>query len=176
MTTIRKGQAPAPNTRTKFHERFMQSFYDPAFAPEGEAIARLEQVAWEAYQEGRKAPRARPAGAGYADATYELSDEWRETSHRLKAAQQAWGEKATRSRVLLVCGSPRNDGTCPGEMSKTYRMTKIARDVLKAADIEADVLDLSLVTSEYDLHIHPCKGCVSSAMPLCHWPCSCYPN
>ena len=24
--------------------------------------------------------------------------------------------------------------------------------------------------------IHPCKACVSTAMPLCHWPCSCYPN
>jgi len=24
--------------------------------------------------------------------------------------------------------------------------------------------------------IHPCKGCVATAMPLCHWPCSCYPN
>jgi len=22
----------------------------------------------------------------------------------------------------------------------------------------------------------PRKGCVSTAMPLCHWPCSCYPN
>ena len=42
--------------------------------------------------------------------------------------------------------------------------------------MEADVLDLSLVTSEYGRKIHPCKGCVSSAMPLCHWPCSCYPN
>src|SRR5206468_2353987 len=21
-----------------------------------------------------------------------------------------------------------------------------------------------------------CKSCVSTAMPLCHWPCSCYPN
>ena len=38
------------------------------------------------------------------------------------------------------------------------------------------MLDLSLVTSEYGRNIHPCKGCVSSAMPLCHWPCSCYPN
>jgi multimeric flavodoxin WrbA len=26
------------------------------------------------------------------------------------------------------------------------------------------------------MQIHPCKGCVSTAMPLCHWPCSCYPN
>jgi multimeric flavodoxin WrbA len=38
------------------------------------------------------------------------------------------------------------------------------------------VLDLSLVTSEYGRTIQACKGCVSSAMPLCHWPCSCYPN
>jgi multimeric flavodoxin WrbA len=38
------------------------------------------------------------------------------------------------------------------------------------------VLDLSLLNSDYDRHIHPCKGCASTAMPLCHWPCSCYPN
>jgi multimeric flavodoxin WrbA len=48
--------------------------------------------------------------------------------------------------------------------------------VLEAAKIEVDFLDLSLVTSEYGRKIHPCKGCVSTAMPLCHWPCSCYPN
>ena len=51
-----------------------------------------------------------------------------------------------------------------------------AQEALLAAGIEADVLDLSLLTSSYDLHIHPWKGCVSTAMPLCHWPCSCYPN
>jgi hypothetical protein len=38
------------------------------------------------------------------------------------------------------------------------------------------VLDLSLVTSEYVRNIHPCKGCVCSAMPLSHWPCTFYPN
>ena len=42
--------------------------------------------------------------------------------------------------------------------------------------MEVDVLDLSLLTSSYHLNIHPCKGCVSTAMPLCHWPCSCYPH
>ena len=42
--------------------------------------------------------------------------------------------------------------------------------------MQVDVLDLSRVTSEYGRTIHPCKGCVSTAMPLCHWPCSCYPN
>ena len=38
------------------------------------------------------------------------------------------------------------------------------------------MLDLSLVTSEYGRNIHPCEGCVSSAMLLCYWPCSSYPN
>ena len=51
-----------------------------------------------------------------------------------------------------------------------------ARFVKTAAQFEADVLDLSLLTSEYGKRIFPCKGCVSTAMPLCHWPCSCYPN
>src|ERR1039458_2216469 len=58
------------------------------------------------------------------------------------------------------------------------RMTGInwVSEALTAAMIEVDFLDLSLVTSEYGRTIHPCKGCVSTAMPLCHWPCTCYPN
>jgi len=35
---------------------------------------------------------------------------------------------------------------------------------------------LIVLTSEFGRRIFPCKGCVSTAMPLCHWPCSCYPN
>lgn len=48
--------------------------------------------------------------------------------------------------------------------------------MVERAGLRADVLDLSLVTSEYGRHIQPCKGCVSSAMPQCHWLCGCYPN
>jgi multimeric flavodoxin WrbA len=176
MTSIRKGQAPAMLERAAFHERFLQAFVDPAFRQEDVALARLEQIAWEAYREGRKAPITQKAGPGFADPGYDLSVEWRETRDRLLAAQQRWGEAATASRVLLVCGSSRNDGTCPGEMSKTFRLVQLARQELEAAHIEADVLDLSLLASDYGRHIHPCKGCVSTAMPLCHWPCSCYPN
>ena len=29
---------------------------------------------------------------------------------------------------------------------------------------------ISVFHVEYGRHIHPCKGCVSTAMPLCHWP------
>ena len=176
MSTVRKGQAPAPLARNEFHLRFMQSFYDPAYGAEKEALARLEEIAFDAYTEGRKAPLTQKAGPGFADPDYDLSVEWRATHDKLIAAQQRWNEPGTTSRVLLVCGSSRNDGTCPGEISKTWRMVKLAQEVLEAAAIEVDLLDLSLLTSSYDLHIHPCKGCVSTAMPLCHWPCSCYPN
>ncbi|MFN0182985.1 MAG: flavodoxin family protein [Aquabacterium sp.] len=176
MTKIRTGQAPAPLTRAAFRERFNGRFYDPAFEEEREAIARLEAIAWEAVQEGRKAPITRPAGRGFADPSYQISVQWLETRKRLRAAQTRWSDSATPSRVLLICGSARNDGTCPGEVSKTWRLTEMAQRVVERAGLQADVLDLSLVTSEYGRNIHPCKGCVSSAMPLCHWPCSCYPN
>jgi multimeric flavodoxin WrbA len=55
-------------------------------------------------------------------------------------------------------------------------MAGFAKEVIDAAGFESDYLDLSLLTSDYGRRIHPCKGCVSTAMPLCHWPCSCYPN
>lgn len=176
MIEIRKGQAPAKLGRAEFGIRFRATFIDPAFRAEDQSIARLEEIAWQAYAEGRKAPSTRKAGPGYADPDYELSTEWIATKQRIDAAQRRWADATTPSRVLLICGSVRNDGTCPGEMSKTFRLLGIARQALEQADIEADVLDLSLLTSEYGRNIHPCKGCVSTAMPLCHWPCSCYPN
>ncbi len=176
MIEIRKGQAPGQLKRVEFHDRFMQSFQDPAFGVESDALGRLEDIAWEAYTDSRKSPVTRKAGKGFADPTYEISVEWLEARSRLRKAQAEWGKKTTPSRVLLVNGSPRNDGTCPGENSKTHRMVQLARTQLEKQQIEVEVLDLSLLTSEYGRKIHPCKGCVSTAMPLCHWPCSCYPN
>lgn len=176
MIEIRKGQAPKPLQRAEFGLRFRNSFVDPAFRTEDSSIARLEEIAWQAYSNGRKAPFTQKAGPGHADPDYQLSTEWIATRQRIDQAQSQWADPLTPSRVLLICGSARNDGTCPGEMSKTFRLLGIARETLEQARIETDVLDLSLLTSDYRRTIHPCKGCVSTAMPLCHWPCSCYPN
>ena len=176
MTKIHKGQAPAELSRIQFHDRFTQSFKDPLFAPEEAALSRVEDVAWKAYKDGRKAPVTQKAGKGYADPEYDLSVEWSGTRARLKSAAAKRRNPGTRSRVLLIIGSARNDGTCPGEVSKTFRLTKIARKVFEDARFDVDTLDLSLLTSEYGKRIYPCKGCVATAMPLCHWPCSCYPN
>ena len=176
MIKIYKGQAPEPISRERFSVRFRATFIDPAFRAEDESIARLEELAWDAYSEGRKAPLTQKAGPGYEDPDYDLSTQWVATKQRIDAAQLLWRDPERRSRVLLICGSARNDGSCPGEMSKTFRLLEIARHTLERADMFVDVLDLSLLTSEYGCNIHPCKGCVSTAMPLCHWPCSCYPN
>ncbi len=173
---IRKGQTSGRLDRTEFSVRFRATFIDPAFRSEDESIARLEEIAWQAYTDGRKAPFTQKAGPGYADPDYELSVEWMSTKQRIEEAQRLWNEPSTPSRILLICGSARNDGTCPGEMSKSFRLLGIVRETLEQADIHADVLDLSLITSEYGRNIYPCKGCVSTAMPLCHWPCSCYPH
>ena len=72
MTKIRKGQAPAPLSRIQFHDRFAQSFQDPLFVAEEAALSRVENVAWKAYKDGRKAPVTQKAGKGYADPEYKL--------------------------------------------------------------------------------------------------------
>ncbi|TMG80867.1 MAG: flavodoxin family protein [Betaproteobacteria bacterium] len=176
MPRVRKGQAPGKLSRVVFHERFAQSFKDPWFDPERDALARVEDIAWKAYSESRKAPLTQKAGEGFADPTYELSIEWLETRDRLRAAEDKRNHADTPSRVLVVVGAPRNDGSCPGEISKTFRLAQLCREILERERIEVDLLDLSLLTSDYAKRIYPCKGCVSTAMPLCHWPCSCYPN
>jgi len=175
-STARKGQAPARLTRVEFHARFGDTLKDPAFARDPQALQSVEDTAWDGYAHSRKSPVTRAAGDGFSDPSYPTSVEWLQTRERLIAADAAQRDPQARSRVLVVCASPRNDGTCPGEMSKTYRLARLAIEVLQAAAIDTDLLDLSLVTSDYRRHIHPCKGCVSTAMPLCHWPCSCYPN
>ncbi|GGY73844.1 FMN reductase [Cellvibrio zantedeschiae] len=173
----RTGQAPAKLTRDEFHEEFQKSFIDPRFIAIQKSLEEVEGVAWNNYHEkGHKAPITEKAGAEFYNPEYDLSVEWKETRERLIFAEAKQKNPATQSRVLLICGSARNDGTCPSEVSKTWRLTLLAQEELVKANIEVDILDLSLLTSAYDKHIHPCKGCVSTAMPLCHWPCSCYPN
>jgi hypothetical protein len=128
MTEVRTGQADTPLTRDEFGRRFRQRWVDPAYDGERDAIARLEAIAWLAVDEGRKSPITRPAGAGFADPAYDMSVDWLETHQRLKAAQANWANPGTRSRVLVICGSARNDGTCPGEVSKTWRLSGLVRE------------------------------------------------
>ena len=174
---VRKGMPDVQLGKEEFSRRMRDRFQDPAFASLAPEIEKIIDAAWSGYHESRKSPRTHPAGPGYADPGYELSDEWREASRRIQDAERRQKDPNARARILLINGAARSEHSCPGEMSKTFRLATIAREIFDdAGGLECELLDLSRLISEYGRVIHPCKTCVSTAMPLCHWPCSCYPN
>jgi len=124
---VRKGQGNPKLSREEFGKRFRARFYDPAFDSLNTEIERLENTAWDGYINGRKSPRTRKAGAEFADPSYDLSVEWLEARDAIRSAERAQRDPAGRRKVLLICGSSRTDTTCPGEMSKTFRLTQLAR-------------------------------------------------
>jgi multimeric flavodoxin WrbA len=173
----RRGMPDPDLSREEFRRRYLHRFTDPAFEQLSAQIDDIEAVAWEAYRAGRKAPRTRKAGPGFADPNYDLSIDWVEARAAIAAARQRHDEPAGLPHILIVNGSPRSDRTCPGEISKTWRLAEIARRAIEDAHrCEIEILDLSRLASEYGRNIYPCKACFSTAAALCHWPCSCYPN
>ena len=114
MTTVRKGQAPAKLNRDEFHVVFSRDFYDPAYLAVAQELAAIEEVAWRAYADSHKAPVTVKAGPGFLDPDYDLSIEWKEAHHRLVAAEARQKDPATPTRILLINGAARNDGSCPG--------------------------------------------------------------
>src|SRR6266850_2930965 len=174
---VRKGMPSVQLTKEEFSKRFRERFYDPTFSAVAPEIERVIAVAWKNYIEYHKSPRTRRAGAGFSDPDFSLPLEWLEARRAVLQAERRQKNRKSNSRILLINGSTRSDQTCPGEMSKTFRLTKMAQEVFSAEKgFEVDLLDLSRLTAEYGRVIYPCKACVSTAMPLCHWPCSCYPN
>ena len=173
---IRKGMPPTELTRDDFERRFKSRFVDPAFAPLQTELQAITNAAWDAYADSRKAPHTRKAGPGFTDPDYELSVDWLAAHDAIAEAQRRYDNPAEPSRVLIVNGSSRSEHTCPGEMSKTWRLVELAKHTLIERGLHVDILDLSRTTSEFGRTIHPCKSCVSTSMALCHWPCSCYPN
>jgi hypothetical protein len=130
-----KGSGTEKMSREAFRQRFMARFYDPAFRAEDASLARVEDIAWKAYSEGRKSPLTEKAGQGFADPDYDLSVEWRGASERIKAAQRKQADPSSTSRVLIVNASSRNDYSCPGEMSKSFRLSKLVKTTLESGKL-----------------------------------------
>ncbi|HUF46815.1 MAG TPA: NAD(P)H-dependent oxidoreductase [Vicinamibacterales bacterium] len=173
---VRRLETYVPLTRAAFRERFMQRFYDPAFDSVRDELERVCEQAWDGYTVYRKSPRTQPAGPDFARPEQPLPIEWLATRDRIREAESRYRDASAPSRILLVNGSTRSEHTCPGEISKTRRLVDAARAAIAAEHCDVDVLDVSALADEPHTVIHPCKACVSTAMPLCHWPCSCYPN
>lgn len=175
--SVRRQDEFVPLTREQFRERFFAKFYDPAFDKVSDELEKVFAVAWDGYRVYRKSPRYRPAGPGHADPAYEVAVEWLATRAKIDAAEKRQKDPTSRTRILVVNGSTRSEHTCPGEISKTRRLAQHAQQAIKTLPgHEVDFLDLSTLADEPWKVIHPCKACVSTAQPLCHWPCSCYPN
>jgi len=173
----RTGSPDPTLDETEFRRRFLQPFQDPAFATLAQELQRIADAAWDAYSHYRKSPRTRKAGPGFADPDYDLDVDCIAPKEAIDLARKRHDDPAGPARLLLVSSASRSEHTCPGEMSKTYRLVEIARQVIASApNVAVEVLDLSRLASEYGRHIHPCKTCFSTAAALCHWPCSCYPN
>jgi multimeric flavodoxin WrbA len=169
---------PDPHLEEReFRERFLAQFRDPAFDRLSAELEKIAAVAWDAYENGRKAPVSRKAGPEFADPDYDLSVDWIAARDVVREAQRRHADLNRPLRILLINGSSRSEHTCPGESSKSWRIAQLAAGVFSAAEgVETEILDLSRLASEYGRKIHPCKACFSTAPALCHWPCSCYPN
>ncbi|HVX75329.1 MAG TPA: flavodoxin family protein [Bradyrhizobium sp.] len=173
---VRKGMPPVKLSRDEFERRYRQRFLDPVFDPLKKELDAIVDAAWDAYSHSRKSPRTRKAGPGFADPDYDIAIDWLVARDAILEAQRRHDDLGARPRILIINGSPRTEHTCPGEMSKSWRLVKSAEPVFHEMGFEVDILDLSRTTSEFGKRIHPCKSCVSTSMALCHWPCSCYPN
>jgi hypothetical protein len=74
-------------------------------------------------------------------------------------------------RVLLIAGSDRRQFNCPGVDSKARAlMLRLAGRLPQ--EWEIDYEDLGNLYGR--ARIQSCNACVSTAMPLCVWPCNCY--
>jgi len=173
---VRKGMPTVQLSREEFGRRYRSRFADPVFEPLRRELDAIVDAAWDGYVNSRKAPLTRKAGSGFADPEYEVSVDWLAAREAILAAQRRHDDAGEMPRILLINGSSRSEHTCPGEMSKTWRLVKIAEPVFQEMGLAVDILNLSRLASEFGKQIHPCKSCVATSMALCHWPCSCCPN
>jgi multimeric flavodoxin WrbA len=172
----RKGMPKVDLDEAEFRKRFLSQFPDPAFEPLKADLDRVAGVAWDAYSSERKSPITRKAGPGRADPDYDLAVDWLDAEAAIKQAQAEYEDPDQPPCILIINGSSRSEHTCPGEMSKSWRLLEIAEEICGVDGVKVRTLNLSRLAAEYGKNIHPCKACFSTASALCHFPCSCYPN
>ena len=140
MPKVRKGQAPGKLSRAEFKKRFDHDYVDSTFDPEREALGRIEAIAWHNYQQSRKAPHTRKAGAGYADPDYDLSAEWIEAKERIGAARKRQHERF-KARPKITCNA--RMGT--RELKEHCTLDETTKGLLQCA-----MTDLNLSARAYD--------------------------
>jgi hypothetical protein len=139
----RRGTPDPQLDEAEFRHRFASQFQDPAFAPLASEIGRITEAAWDAYTHARKSPHTRKAGGEFHDPNYDLSTDWIAARDAVAAAQTRHDNSFGPARILLIAGSARSEHTCPGEMSKSYRLMQIARAIfVEREGVEVEMLEL----------------------------------
>ena len=128
---VRKGMPSVELSREEFEKRYRSRFRDPAFEPLARELDAIVAAAWDGYSNSRKAPHTSKAGPGFADPDYDLSVDWLAAREAILEAQRRHDDAGETPRILLINGSSRSEHTCPGEMSKTWRLVKIAEPILQ---------------------------------------------
>ncbi len=172
---VRKGMPPVKLPREEFERRYRSQFIDPAFAPLQRELDAIVGAAWDAYSHSRKAPRTRKAGPGFSDPDYDIAVDWLDARAKILEAQRRHDDadetRAFSSSTARPAASTPVPARCPrpGGWSSWPSLFSSRWDLQSTCSICPG----SLRVRQDDL---PCKSCVGTAMPLCHWPCSCYPN
>src|SRR4030095_17111190 len=97
---VRTGHHDVKLSREEFERRLRERFYDPAFEAEADAIQRIVEVAWHAYDDYRKSPRTRKAGPEFADPDFNLPIEWLAARGRSLPAQRGAQHPTRRARCV----------------------------------------------------------------------------
>ena len=129
-------------TRKEFDARFRDRFFDPAFGVADGELEKIIDLAWDGYDGYRKNPRTRVGGKQFADpkASFRWSG-WRPAAPSTKP-NGAQRNRKSQSRVLLVNGSSRSDQSCPGEMSKTYRLAMLAQQMIERERLRGAIFSI----------------------------------
>jgi hypothetical protein len=109
MPEVRKGQGDVKLSREEFARRIGERFYDPAFDGVRNEVERIIDIAWNGYDQYRKSPRTRKAGAAFADPDFELPVEWLETRARILKAECLQRDIAVTDLTRVRRRPPRSD-------------------------------------------------------------------
>src|SRR6266481_3629378 len=123
---VRKGMPSVELSREEFEKRYRSRFVDPAVEPLQRELDAITAAAWDGYSNSRKSPETRKAGPGFADPDYDISVDWLAARNAILSAQRRHDDASETPRILVINGSSRNEHTCPGEMSKSWRLIKLA--------------------------------------------------
>ena len=126
---VRKGQGDVKLTREEFERRLRQRFYDPRVRRT--SSARSPRSSTSPGRRTTSTTRARARGRPAPASPIPSSSCRSNGSRRASGFSRPSASRRTPTRpgrVLLVCGAARHDQTCPGEMSKTFRLASLARE------------------------------------------------